>query len=56
MNPMVHNHMGYIHQQEILEQVEKNRNRKPVRVHVANFGNVLIRIGQKLVNATDSAS
>ena len=50
MYTIIPGHMGYIHQQEILEQAAKNNNRKLIRDVVANLRNVLNRIGREQVD------
>ena len=51
MDPITMSQLGRIRQQEILEWAEKNYDSKPLRQYVSDIGNVLIRIGQRLVNA-----
>lgn len=54
MNTIIPGHMGYIHQQEILEQAAKIRDRKSVRDVVATLSNRFIGTDQKLADTTCS--
>ena len=55
MDPITMSQLGRIRQQEILEWAKQDYNAKPLRQYVSDIGNVLIRMGQKLVNAASPA-
>jgi hypothetical protein len=55
MDPIIMMQLGQIRQQEILEWAKQDYNAKPLRQYVSDIGNVLIRMGQKLVNAASPA-
>ena len=55
MDPITISRIGRIRQQEILEWAEHDRGVKPLREYVLELGNLLIRVGQRMVNAAGSA-
>lgn len=55
MDPISIYQMGRIRHQEFLEQAAKDRGAKPVQQYLSAFGSLLIRVGQKLVNAASPA-
>lgn len=55
MDPIIVMQLGRIRQQEILERAAKDYGAKPLRQYVADLGNFLIRVGQRMVNAASPA-
>lgn len=55
MDPISIYQMGRLRQQEILEWAAKEQGGKPVRQHISDFGSLLVRLGQKLVDAASPA-
>lgn len=55
MDPIIMMQLGRIRQQEILERAAKDYGAKPLREYVADVGSLLIRVGQKLVDAASPA-
>jgi hypothetical protein len=55
MDPIIMYQLGRIRQQEILEQAAKDYGAKPLRQYVSDFGNLLIHVGQRMVDAASPA-
>ena len=55
MDPISIYQMGRLRQQEILDWAAQQQDGKPARQYVSEFGRLLVRAGQKLVNAANPA-
>jgi hypothetical protein len=55
MDPISIYHMGQSRQQEILDWAAQQQGAKPARQYISEFGSLLVRAGQKLVEVAKPA-